>query len=753
VTAAASSAGRASVARTTVPATRPDDVWRDELIQLLEGSKEFPFVSVAAPAGYGKTTALAQWASHDPRRFAWLTVDERDGEPIRFLRSLSASLKQGGIDGLSPARRSSAANATTWLTLMPTLSQALAEQRESFVIVLDDTQHIDSTETLELVAMLTTFLPEGSQLVLSGRTRLHSLFARERASKHVFDIGPTELALIASEAEALVMNDNAEIGKDVAKAVVSSAEGWPAGIYLAALDPPEPQSASNDNGGRFVDEYLRIEHLSQLSRKERAFLMRSAVLDPVNADICDAVLERHDSLRMLESVEASHLFLVPLDHERTWYRFHPFFRSALRRELDRVEPTAARELQQRAADWCEAHRLLEDAMRYAIASDDVDRMARLLVVLALPVFRAGRMATLEGWLERFDDGALIRRHPGVALVGALAHALSGHGFQAERWLDAAAAADDDVGPLLDGSTTARPWVAVGEAMLCRHGPERMRADAELALAELGPLSPWRAPAMWLLANAALLQKDPSVDKWLEDALDAGEQSGATFAATSAAAQRAILALGRDDLAAAQALVARAYATVDGDDFPNYAAMAPVFVAEARTELRAGNEASAQRALTKAQRLRPQLSYAVPFLAVYTLLEMARAYNLLGDVKGAKAVLVDASEVLRHRPDLGVLGAEVETLRGRLMTADRQTSGWETSLTTAELRLLPLLATHLTFEAIGERLFVSRNTVKTHAISIYRKLGVSSRGEAVSRARELALVSPGSTRIAKIVRSE
>jgi LuxR family transcriptional regulator, maltose regulon positive regulatory protein len=374
-------------------------------------------------------------------------------------------------------------------------------------------------------------------------------------------------------------------------------------------------------------------------------------------------------------------------------------------------------------------------------------------VLALPVFRTGRMATVEAWLERFDDGALIRRHPTVAVVGAFAHALSGHGFQAERWLDAAAAADSDVGPLLDGSATARPWVAAGEAMLCRHGPERMRADAELALAELGPLSPWRAPAMWLLANAALLQGDASVDTRLEDALDAGEQSGATFAATSAAAQRAILALERDDLAAAQALVARAYATVDQNDFPDYVAMAPLFVAEARTALRAGDEASAQRALASAQRLRPQLSYAVPFLAAFTLLEMARAYSVLGDVKGARAVLVDASEVLRHRPDLGILGSEVETLRGRLATVGRQAAGWESSLTAAELRLLPLLATHLTFEAIGERLFVSRNTVKTHAISIYRKLGVSSRGEAVSRARELGLITSGSTRTAKIVRSE
>jgi LuxR family transcriptional regulator, maltose regulon positive regulatory protein len=753
MTPSASVARQSSAARTAIPARRPDDVWRDELIRLLEGSQEFPIVSVAAPAGYGKTTVLAQWASDDPRPFAWLTVDERDADPIHLMGSLGDSLQQSGIAAPFRAGGSREPAPSEWLTLMRELSAALAKQRKPFVLVLDDTQHIDSTDGHELLAVLDTHIPAGSQLVLSGRTKLTSLFARERASKHVLDIGPTELALIRSEAESLVRNDNPEMGKAVVNAVVSSAEGWPAGARLAALDPPEPQAASNGDGGRFVDEYLRTEQLTGISRKTLAFLMRASVFDRMSADICDAVFERHDSRRMLESVEASHLFLVPIDRERTWYRFHPFFRGALRRELDRVDPSAARELQQRAADWCEAHRLLEDAMGYAITSDDVDRMARLLVVLALPVFRAGRMATLEGWLERFEDGELIRRHPGVAVVGALAHALSGHGFQAERWLDAAAGADDDIGPLLDGSTTARPWVAVGEAMLCRHGPERMRADAELALAELGPLSPWRAPAMWMLANAALLEGDSGVDKWLEDALEAGEQSGATFAATTAAAQRAILALERDDLAAAQTLVARAYATVDQNDFPEYVAMAPVFVAEARTEIHAGNEASAQHALAKAQRLRPSLSYAVPFLAVYTLLEMARAYSVLGDMKGAQAVLVDASEVLRHRPDLGVLGAEVATLRERIVTADQQRAGWETSLTTAELRLLPLLATNLTFEAIGERFFVSRNTVKTHAIAIYRKFGVSRRGEAVSRARELGLLDSGPTSTAEIVHSE
>jgi LuxR family maltose regulon positive regulatory protein len=153
----------------------------------------------------------------------------------------------------------------------------------------------------------------------------------------------------------------------------------------------------------------------------------------------------------------------------------------------------------------------------------------------------------------------------------------------------------------------------------------------------------------------------------------------------------------------------------------------------------GDIATAERALAQGQQLRPDLSYALPSYSVQTLAVMARAYLVLGDVNGARAVLLDAAEVLRHRPDLGVLVDEVARVRESINTRSHPVSGWESSLTAAELRLLPLLTTHLTFREIGDRLFVSRNTVKTQAISIYRKLGASSRGEAVQRAVELGLV--------------
>jgi LuxR family maltose regulon positive regulatory protein len=328
------------------------------------------------------------------------------------------------------------------------------------------------------------------------------------------------------------------------------------------------------------------------------------------------------------------------------------------------------------------------------------------------------------------------------VLGSLMHAFSGHPFGAERWADAAERAVGDPTPLPDGSVSVRAWVAVARAMLCRNGPERMRDDAALAVAELGPLSPLRAPAMWLCTAALLLLGDDAgADAGLEEAAEAARATGATFAGATAAAQRALLALGRGDLPAAQAHVASARAFVGDGRFEDYMPMALVLVAEARTEIEAGETDRAARRLAAAQHLRPYLTHAIPFYAVQTLIEIARAYLALGDVNGARTALFDAGEVLRHRPELGVLGDDVAKLRDHAAAADRPDSGWESSLTAAELRLLPLLTTHLNFREIGELLVVSRNTVKTQGISIYRKLGVTSRSEAVRRAAELGLLEP------------
>ena len=262
----------------------------------------------------------------------------------------------------------------------------------------------------------------------------------------------------------------------------------------------------------------------------------------------------------------------------------------------------------------------------------------------------------------------------------------------------------------------------------------------LAVSGLAPFSPWQPTALLLLGVASLLEGDnDAADLTLARAVEAARVAGASYAHVIALSERALIALERDDTAAAAEIVREARAAVDDNRIGDHVSTSVLLAASARVALRLGDRREARGDLLRAQRLRPLLTTALPWHAVQTLVELTRAHLALGDTDGAAALLRQAREVLRVRPCLGVLVDHVAELRRQLASYDASGSGWASSLTTAELRLLPLLSTHLTFREIGERLYVSRNTVKTQAISIYRKLDVSSRGDAVARAAELGLV--------------
>jgi LuxR family maltose regulon positive regulatory protein len=432
------------------------------------------------------------------------------------------------------------------------------------------------------------------------------------------------------------------------------------------------------------------------------------------------------------------MLVIPLDRQRRWYRYHHLFRELLRAELERREPALAHTLTLRAADWCEANGLPEAAVDYAMAAGDADRAARLVAELVLPVYYGGRIATLQRWFDWFDHNDLIKRYPAVAVLGACVHALAGHPIAAERWADAAEHGAS--GPLPDGSSPLEGWLALLGAALCRHGVERMRTDAEVALVLAPSDSPLRATLLMLLGVSHLLSGDPGVaDDILAKAVAVAEGSGATDTAVVALAERAILAIGRREWSEAELLVERARSIARRAWLEEYVTSALLYAVAARVTIYRGEPAQALPDLARTQRLRPKLTYALSFLAVQTRLELARAYVALTDVAAARTVLREADEVLRRRPDLGILGRQAGELWARLDAVNAEAIGSST-LTAAELRLLRLLGTHHSFRGIGEQLYLSRHTVKSHAMSIYRKLAVSSRGEAIQRARELGLLA-------------
>jgi LuxR family transcriptional regulator, maltose regulon positive regulatory protein len=428
---------------------------------------------------------------------------------------------------------------------------------------------------------------------------------------------------------------------------------------------------------------------------------------------------------------------VPLDRRRRWYRYHQLLRELLLAELERREPELIPQLHTRAAAWYEANDQPEAAIDHAKAAGDPDQVARLVSEAAPRAYASGRRDTAIWWYDWFEDQGLMERYPVIAIQGAMRHMLLGQPAGTERWTAAAERSAASVGP--EDRGIVEVLLAVLHASLCRDGIERMRADARFARERVEPGNTLGGPALHLEGASYLLAGDlDRADGLLARSVAVATEDREMNAASYAQAQRSLVAIRREDWDAAGRFAEQALTVVRDGHLGDYVSSPLVYAVAARTALHRGDVAGAKAQLARAAPLRPLLSYILPTYAVQALLELAHAYFALNDVAGARAALRQAGDVLRLRPDLGTLPAQVQELRSRLDRVPAAVPG-SSSLTTAELRLLPLLATHLSFTEIGQRLFLSKHTIKTQAISIYRKLGASSRSEAVQRVQEVGLL--------------
>jgi LuxR family transcriptional regulator, maltose regulon positive regulatory protein len=660
------------------------------------------------------------------------------------LTYLAVGLDQ--VEPIDPAVLGALASrgASTAGTVVPLLGAALSAKALPVVVVLDDMQLLHDQEGLDAVAVLVDHLPPGSQLVVTSRGEPPLPVARWRAQGRLAEFGPDDLAMGGQEAGLLLHAAGVAVPDAGVAELLRRTEGWPVALYLAALSikaRPAGHGAEVEFGGRdrLLVDYLRSVLLSRLSPTEVRFLTRTAVLERLSGPLCDAVLGTAGSAAVLASLERANLLVVPLDRQREWYRYHPLFRELLYGQLERDEPELVGQLTRRAAQWCGDHGLPEAAIDYAMDAGDADLVARGVEQAVIGVYRSGRLATVQRWFDWFDDHGLIERYPTVAVVGAWIQALGGHAAAAERWADAAQRGSYQ-GTLPDGSASIDGWRALLRAKLCRHGVKQMQADAELALALIPVGSLWRAPAQLLLAISYLLADDLEVaDDLLAEAVEVAEDAGATVAATVGLAERAILAIGRQDWREAEILVERARQLVATARLEDCTTSLMVYAAAARTAIHRGDLGQAEQDLARAHQLRPQLNHALPYYAVQGRLELARGCLALTDLTSARTVLGEVDHLLHRRPRLGALREQADQLRTQLDHIHTDLNG-AAPLTTAELRLLPLLPTHQSFREIGQQLHISQHTVKSQAMSVYRKLGVSSRGEAIQRARTLGLLA-------------
>ncbi|HLM07769.1 MAG TPA: LuxR C-terminal-related transcriptional regulator [Blastococcus sp.] len=715
---------------------------RPELMDRLQSARTLPTVAVVAPAGYGKTTLLALWTEADDRRFAWLSLDSHDNDPIVLLTHLAVAIDRKSplppdvFDALRTAGASVAA------TVVPRLGWALGHLSGPLVVVLDDVHHLEPGPSLDALVTLVGHVRGTTQIALAGRSMPVPL-ARIRTQGRVLEIGADALAFPPGGARSLLRAAGADLPDDEADELARRTEGWAAGLYLAALartgNGPSPTEAAADDGDRLIADYLRFELLSRLSQRDLAFLNRTAVLDRMCGPLCDAVLEETGSTQRLEQLRTENLFLVPLDGRAQWYRYHPLFRDLLRETLDDGERPA---LLRRAAEWSESQGELEAALHYAQEAGDIDRVARIAIALAQPMYAAGRSATLMGWFDWVDAHGALERYPAISPLAAFVCALTGRPAAADRWWELAERWADGL-EVAEMDPMFAEWLPNVRAAMCHDGVEQMRRDVEDGagnVREVGSVRDPEYPMRMLLGGVAhlLLGHTDTAEARLDDAVEliTGTLRHPLLAFTLA--HRALVAVERRNGDEAEACISRALSVVRHGHAEAHVTSALPFAMAARLAMQRSDLPLARAHLAQAQRLRPLLSHAIPWYAVETLLEMSECAVGLGDASAARAFLRDADAVRRRRPSLGRLGERTDDLRARL-GALPVTPAAGSTLTSAELRLLPLLVTHLPLAAIADRLFVSRHTVKAQVWSMYRKLDVHTRSDLVVRARDAGLL--------------
>jgi LuxR family maltose regulon positive regulatory protein len=682
-------------------------VSRPRLIRRLQEAAGAPLALIAAPPGYGKTTLVAEWADRDPRPFAWVRLGGRGGD---------AAAVHGAIERARGVRG-------------------------AFVLVVDDLQTLRSGPVLGALLAFARELEPGCQLALLSREVPELSLGRLRASRALVELRPGELAMTATEGAALLAKSGLDLGPAEVEMLVRKTEGWPAALHLATLelrDHADPSAAVERFGGddAIVADYLRDEVLAGLPPDASEFLTRASVLDRLTGPLCDAVLQRGDSARVLSTLGRASCLLVSLDRKDAAYRFHGLLAEMLRAELRRCAPAEQPLLHSRASAWHAEHGDVERAVHHAVAAGDAARAAALLRARAPAYVNRRRSGTLRRWLHTFTPEQ-VSAHPALALAAANDHLLRGELDGVARWESAARRA------LAETSARRRPpaleaCVALLSAALARDGVTRMGEEAARAY-ELEPEdSAWRPLCCLLEGVASHLTGDRDA---AERRLEEGVRRAAVAAPnvqTLCLAQLALLAAERGEWEGAARFAARAMAQVERYSLAEYPTSALVFAASAHVRARRGRVAEAQDDIDRATHLIGLLTDFAPWYEVEAQVALARAAARLSDVAAARGHLTRAERRARRTRDAVVLHEWIDDARAQLGSA-RASAGNPASLTTAELRILTFLPTHLSFREIAGRLYVSANTVKTQAHGVYRKLDAASRSEAVARAAEMGLL--------------
>jgi len=729
------------------PVARKEWVERQELIDYLAATTA-KLVLVDAPAGFGKTTFAAQWRSSasGSRSFAWVSLDRGDNDPSRLWWHVVSALHLAcpGFDSEKLLRALHAQGPDFDGTVLPMLVNELAALAEPVVLILDDYHLIKEHRCHNQMTLLLDHLPSSAQVAIITRADPPLELARMRAAGEMAEIRARELRFDLPQAAALTRNvAGVELTDHDLEDLVVRTEGWPAGLYLAALSlrgHPSPAAFVRQFTGnnRFIVDFLVDDVLSKQSDEVRRFLTRTSILPRFCAPLCDAVTGSADGAAIIELLERENLFLVPLDESREWFRYHHLFAQVLRAQLAGTESAVVPVLHERASAWHRISGSPDEAIGHALAAGNADGATNLIARHYYVYIDSGQIATVRLWLRLLGDG-WIATSPLAAHVAAWTAALSGDPHAARRVLPLIEAADD-IGPLPDGMRSFEFSAALLHGTFGFDGLGPMRKAGQRAVRlEPDSASPWHA-----LAHSAFGASLYWTGEFEQAAAHAEEgllsKTAISMVSMLSSAIMALLAADAGRLTQADELAraARELANDPGLGLGHTVQSSLGHLAMGAVHATRGDLDKARDELEHALQVRQKSIGLSPWPTVEIMFRLAPVLADLGDHAGSAALLGEARQVLTALPD----GAEAQLARlGELerRLAHRPLAAPGAPITDREREVLRLLQGTLSLREIGRELYLSPNTIKTHTRALYRKLGVSDRQDAVTRARELGLM--------------
>jgi LuxR family transcriptional regulator, maltose regulon positive regulatory protein len=732
-------APRAAPSRRISRRVIPVDVARAALLgDRLTGT--FAVALVQAPAGWGKTTLLRQWTnSSRTGEVVQLSLESGDQDPAvligRLLHALDGAAAPTGRLLAGPLADPDFLSRVT----LPRLVEYWTTRTRPTSLIFDDAHRLDGGTSWGVIGALMESARPDRMVVVSGRSTCPLRVAHLIAEQRLTRIGPHELALTADQATALLSARGATVTEADSAVLIRRTGGWPAALALLA-----PRLARMDNVSRLVETfsgddpdialYFREEVLWGLPAGLTGFLARTGSLPVLHADICDVVLGGTKSSVSLAELERR-LLLRRSPTRPGEFIHHPMLSAMLEAELHVEDPQLERLGHRRAALWLSEIGSTESALAHARASGDVQLAGTLVWRAAGGMLSQGRRRVLEKWLKSFDDRELLAS-PALALTMAWCSLEAGRHIQpwtsaAEQGLTAPSGADD---------TSLRCGLKLLAAATGVGGLPGMQARGQEVFSATAADDPWRSMACYLVGSAHHLHGDSrEAAAWLEE----GEQLARLLSAPSVRAlclaRQALLALDEGDWDLLSSLAARAIDVVRQHELAETATMVPVIVVSALALAHEGRRQEAEAAARRAARLLSYLEARLPWLTYEAKVLLGKVQLLLGDSAAARNMLAEAQSVATRTFESRHLKRMLDEEWSIAAASPLSTTLGPSALTTAELRVLQLLQTHLSFQEIGNTLFLSRNTVKTQAIAAYRKLGVRSRSEAVETGRQLGLL--------------